>query len=154
MSRKLAVFLAVAAGVLPAAAGCSSSAAVSGSVTYEGQPVARGAITFLPEDGRGPSCGGPIVDGRYRVEGATPGKKIVQIVGVKAVRFAQSSEEMERAAKEAAAKGDTSGIIERTDVIDAGAEGNNGVVDLAAGEQTLDFPLQRSAKSPGGAGGS
>ena len=146
MTRKLALFLTVAAAsLLPIAAGCSSSAAVSGSVSYEGQPVANGAIAFLPEDGRGPTCGGPIVEGRYRVEKATPGKKIVQIVGVKAVRFARSSEEMERAAKEAAKKGDASGIIERADVIAADAEGNNSVVELTLGEQTLDFQLKQPA---------
>ena len=52
---------------------------------------------------------------------------------------------MERAAKEAAAKGDVTGIVDRADVIPADAEGNNTVVELKLGQQTLDFHLKRPA---------
>lgn len=145
MRCKLPVLLTLVAAGLLAAAGCSQSAVVSGSVSYEGQPVANGAISFLPEDGRGPACGGSITDGHFRVDKIPPGRKTVQIVGVKAVPFARSSEEMARTAKEAAKKGDTTGIIDRADVIPADAEGNNRIVELAPGEQTLDFHLMRRA---------
>jgi hypothetical protein len=65
MHRTLAASLILgAAGLLPVATGCSRLASVSGSVSYEGKPVAKGAISFLPEDGRGPACGGPNNDGQ------------------------------------------------------------------------------------------
>ncbi len=124
-------------------AGCGSFTAVNGTVTYEGQPLEKGSIAFLPVDGLGPSAGGLIVNGRYRVEHLTPGKKIIQIVGVKAVRFARSSEDMARLAKEAAARADTTGIIERADVVPADAQGNNVTIVLKPGRQTMDFHLQR-----------
>jgi hypothetical protein len=85
MNRRLIALLAASA-VLPClAAGCGNPAVVSGNVTYEGKAVDDGSIVFLPEDGGGPTCGGPIAAGQYRVPCPTPGKKIVQIIGVKKV---------------------------------------------------------------------
>jgi hypothetical protein len=55
---------------------------VQGTVTFDGQPVDHGAISFDPADGRGPNTGGEITDGNYDLSGnagATPGKKIVRI---------------------------------------------------------------------------
>ena len=66
--------------------GCKPSTVASGRVTYEGQAVRKGSILFQPADGHGASCGGPIIDGRYRLE-VTPGKKTVEILGVKTVRY-------------------------------------------------------------------
>jgi F420-0:gamma-glutamyl ligase len=77
------------------------------------------------------------------VEKLPPGRKVVQIIGVRKVPFARSSEDMARAAKEAAKKGDTTGIIDRADTIPADAEGNNRTVEVVAGEQTMDFTLTR-----------
>jgi len=146
MNRRLIALLAASA-VLPClAAGCGNPTVVNGNVTYEGKAVDDGSIVFLPENGGGPTCGGPIAAGQYRVACPTPGKKIVQIVGVKKVNFAKSSEEMERAAKEGIAKGDDTGIIDRTDVIPANALGNNTVVEVKPGPQTLDFHLKPPAR--------
>jgi hypothetical protein len=41
----------LAAGVLVAAAGCSSRATVSGKVTYKGKPVVWGTVTAIASDG-------------------------------------------------------------------------------------------------------
>ena len=130
--------------LLPLVAGCGSSeSVVSGSVTYDGQAVQKGSILFQPLDGEGSSCGGPIVDGHYEIE-TTPGKKVVQVVAVKAVIYARRSPEEElRLAQEAAARGDASGVIDRADLIAPDAEGNNAKVDVQAGQQTLDFHLKR-----------
>src|SRR5882672_87624 len=57
---------------------------VSGTVLFEGKPVEEGIIAFVPADGKGPTTGGPISDGRYDLTGdarATVGEKIVRIVG-------------------------------------------------------------------------
>lgn len=67
--------------------GCGSSgpqqAALSGSVTYDGTPVADGRITFIPTAGtKGVSAGDVIKDGKYSIpadKGPTYGKYRVEI---------------------------------------------------------------------------
>jgi hypothetical protein len=133
-----------------AAAGCAdSTASVSGTVTYDGQPVGNGMVTFLPADGKGPSAGGKIADGRYTVDGLTPGPKVVQVVAVKAVPFARSTEEMAQRAAANKAKGDGSGLIDPADTIPADAEGNNATHEVKPGKQTLDLDLKKPVKSRG-----
>jgi len=66
--------------------GCSGSGnTIEGNVTYDGQPVERGSITFEPASGTGPSAGGAIQNGRYEIvaEGVTPGEMIVRISAVR-----------------------------------------------------------------------
>jgi len=139
---------AALAVVLIAGCGGGSGGTVSGAVTYDGQPVGDGTITFLPADGKGPTVGGPIAKGVYLVD-VPPGPKIVQITAVKAVKFAQSSEEMARQAAERKAKGDPTGLIESADVIPANAGGNNAAVDIKPGRQTHDFALTKPDKPAG-----
>jgi hypothetical protein len=127
-------------------AGCGNSTSVSGHVNFDGKAVGNGSITFLPADGLGPVAGGPINDGQYEIAVLAPGKKIVQIIGVKKINFAVSNAEMQRQAKENAKRGDTTGIAERADEIPADAEGNNRQIDLPAGKQTLDFDLKARKK--------
>src|SRR5690348_15899780 len=87
-----AVILAAAAVFL---SGCgSSTATVTGEVTYDGKPIGDGYITFTPTDGKGKDAGGPISAGSYRVAGMPPGPNLVQVVAVKKVNFASTSEEM------------------------------------------------------------
>jgi len=104
--------------------------------------MAKGNITFLPADGKGPSAGAAITDGQFHVDGLTPGKKIVQVVGEKGVQFARSSEEMARTAQQGAPRADTTGIVERADTIPPDAEGNNVEVEIKPGQQSLDFKLK------------
>jgi hypothetical protein len=134
--------------VVLAAAGCGEPAAsISGAVTYDGQPVGRGWVTFAPTDGVGPVVGGPITGGRYSVAGLPPGRKVVQVVAVKAVPFARSSEEMARRAAENKAKGDGSGLIDPADEIPADADGNNATHEIKPGAQTLDLHLKPSRRA-------
>jgi hypothetical protein len=66
-------------------AGCGRSdglTAVSGTVSYDGQPVKKGTVTFLPADGNGPTAAAVIADGKYSVKVA-PGRKLVRIEGYK-----------------------------------------------------------------------
>lgn len=58
--------------------------AVSGAVTYDGQPVAKGAINFAPADGNGPTAAAIIADGKYSTK-IMPGKKKVRIESFKVV---------------------------------------------------------------------
>jgi hypothetical protein len=129
------------------AAGCGGSAAsVSGEVTFNGEPVGDGFITFLPEDGKGPSAAGPIEGGRFALDNLMAGPKVVKIEAVKKVPFARSSEEMAKRAAVNKFVGDGSGLIDPADVIPRNAEGNNTKVDIKPGNQTHDFHLKSSAK--------
>jgi hypothetical protein len=142
--RSLVPAVVVAAGLL---AGCGASeVTVSGEVTYDGQPVGDGYITFTPTDGKGNDAGAPITGGRYTISGLPPGPKVVQVIAVKKVNFASSSEEMMQRAAEARKSGDHSGLVDPADTIPANAEGNNVTVELKAGAQTLNFALKPPAK--------
>jgi hypothetical protein len=74
--------------VLPAACtGCGNGKVeVRGTITVDGQPIDEGMISLEPADGLGPTTGGLIKEGKYALTGiaaATPGKKIVRIVGLR-----------------------------------------------------------------------
>jgi hypothetical protein len=143
--RALAAVIVTAAvlGLLP---GCgSSTATVSGEVTYDGQPVGDGYVTFTPADGKGKDAGGPITGGHYEVTGLPPGPKIVKVIAVKKVNFASSSEEMMRRAAEARKAGDHDGLVDPADTIPANAEGNNAAVELKAGANKHDVHLHKPA---------
>src|SRR6188474_2203623 len=55
---------------------------LAGDVTFEGQPIDLGSISFIPQGGNGPHSGGVITDGKYAVpeeKGATAGNYRVEI---------------------------------------------------------------------------
>ena len=88
--QSVPVLIAAAASALAATAGCTDSGPeqyqVSGTVTYEGQPVPAGAIYFEPvaADRIAPSGYGLIRDGTFRTQpgrGAPPGRCTVRIRG-------------------------------------------------------------------------
>jgi len=68
--------------------GCDTgvgTAEVEGTVTFDDQPV-DGSIVLEPADGKGPSAGGKIEQGKYRLSGeggVMPGKKTVRITAVR-----------------------------------------------------------------------
>ena len=84
---------------LPWLAGCGSAlpetALVEGKITYAGQPVTFGEITFYPQHGR-PATGRIQPDGSYRLttfsegDGALLGKHTVTI---KAVKFPEPADQ-------------------------------------------------------------
>jgi hypothetical protein len=137
-------FFFLLAFLLPACGGNLSS--VSGEVSYEGQPIEKGWINFAPADGKGPTAGRPITNGKYEISGLLPGMRIVEITAVKRVPFARSSQEMARRAEQDRARGDNTGLIDPADVIPPEAEGNNATVELKPGAQTLDFALRKPGK--------
>lgn len=68
------------AWVVSLAVGCSGDGLLSstGSVSYDGKPLAAGAIAFHPEDSRLAPHGGQIIAGRFRVR-TPPGRYRVDI---------------------------------------------------------------------------
>ena len=80
MRRVASMSWIVATAAIVAALGCGPTmSTVSGTVTFNGEPVAKGAISLFPSDGKGAPVGGLITDGRYSVSGVAPGEKLVQL---------------------------------------------------------------------------
>lgn len=142
-SRFAAAFVAVGLSLSAVGCGDSSLGTVSGTVSYEGTPIEKGSINFLPTDGKGASAGGEIVAGKYEVAEVPPGPKIVEVIAVKDVQYAVSSADMAARAAEAAKRGDNSGLIEPADVIPPNAVGNNATHAITAGDQTLDIVITK-----------
>lgn len=126
----------VACGLLALAAGCGGprTGTVRGRVTYAGAPVPLGTIAFLPTDGRGPACGGPIRDGAFTVSGIPPGPKLARVRAVPAEAAIHDSRQMLDATAAAAADAFASLPIAR-------AAGNDVPVTVAPGTQVVDLPL-------------
>ncbi len=119
--------------------GCSHSgpqrAAVRGKVVVDGQPMAEGSISFLPTEGAtGPSAGGIIRDGEYRIpaaSGPVVGRSRVEIRG-----FRQTGKTVRDVWKPG------QNVAER--VIALGPEFNDRSTltrDIQAGDNQLDFDL-------------
>jgi hypothetical protein len=79
-------FLVVVFGLMLLGVGCDDAETtgnpVSGTVTFQGQPLDQGSIQFLPAAGQGTFSGGPIKDGQYKVpakQGLEPGQYEVRI---------------------------------------------------------------------------
>jgi hypothetical protein len=77
--------LLLGAAVL-ALAGCGGPS-VEGKITYAGEPIESGAITFVPtEGGKNQAGGAPIIAGKYKIPAGTapkPGTYRVEIIGRK-----------------------------------------------------------------------
>lgn len=129
--------------VLAALAGCGSAggkASVSGSVTYEGQPVASGEITFSPADGKGPTASGPISGGSYSVADMTPGPKVVLISSVAEVPRVMSTEDFAKAAQSGVKAAPPAANLVPPDAV-----GNGQTIEIKAGSQKQPFALKKPA---------
>jgi hypothetical protein len=126
-----------------AAIGCSDGASVSGDVTYEGKPVKKGYISFIPADGQGPTVAAPISDGHFSVSNVRPGPKIVKIEAAdNAGPSIHSTEDMKKMSEEMKDKVGPTGIIS-TETVPADAIGNNATFEVKSGSNTQDFPLKK-----------
>ena len=80
------VFLAIL--VVGNTAGCRAkkliTVTVTGKVTVDGEPIEKGSIMFMAEDGQTATGGGAILNGTYTAE-VPPGKKRVLVSGGKVV---------------------------------------------------------------------
>ncbi|MBA4190200.1 MAG: hypothetical protein C0467_19620 [Planctomycetaceae bacterium] len=75
--------------VLGVVTGCGGGGSdlgdLSGAVTYDGKPVEDGAISFIPVDGKSPTAGGTIKDGKYTATKVPVGATKVSITAVKVI---------------------------------------------------------------------
>ncbi len=83
-----ALLTCLSIGAIQVLSGCAPAGPVvahlSGTVTLDKSPVAKGTIIFVPADGIGPAGGGPIKDGKYSAD-IHPGPKTVEIRSPKKV---------------------------------------------------------------------
>jgi hypothetical protein len=80
---RAAGFFLLGAAVATGCGGGGGTGDVSGTVTYDGKPVEQGSISFVPADGKGPSAGGAIKDGKYEASKVPAGTAKVIINGAK-----------------------------------------------------------------------
>jgi hypothetical protein len=117
-------------------AGCQKVDSISGSVTYNGEPVQKGAITFASADGSGPGFGAMVEDGKYTTDRARRGAHVAQVRGV-TDRPVLSKEEFLNRADRHHVRYDLP-----TDYIPEDAEGNNQTVDIQGGSQAFDIAIK------------
>ena len=67
--------------VLLTVLGCGGAPSINGTVTYEGEPIRRGSISFAPSNGQGAPVAAAITDGSYRIPEARVGSMRVAISG-------------------------------------------------------------------------
>jgi hypothetical protein len=128
--------------VLVGLLGCGAKQAqVSGTVKFEGEPVAKGYISFLPDDGEGSTAGGTIEDGKYSVSGMAPGRKKVHVT-------LDAQEDAEASAKERGRSDRTKEMRNRgrraaPDAVPKKLDGNDQVFELSTGGQELNLELAK-----------
>ncbi len=88
MRFQVAAVIAMFVVALAASSGCGDKGpatyAVTGTVTFNGAPLAAGQIAFMPADNRVAGTGGEIVDGKFSLQSAA-GEKIVEITATREV---------------------------------------------------------------------
>jgi hypothetical protein len=76
----------VCIAVLTGCKGGDERLAISGTVSYKGNPIQEGSIEFVPHPGVKTQSGGPITNGRFRIpasHGLEPGNYTVKISSMK-----------------------------------------------------------------------
>lgn len=118
--------------------GCGESrTTVAGKVTCNGEPLKYGHILFEPIDANGEIPGGAdVLNGEYKVDRITPGRKRVLIKSRPGPRLvAATASEREHVE-----------LVPPTDSIPATAEGNRTEVEVRRGDQHLDFDVKYQPK--------
>ncbi|MBM3965186.1 MAG: hypothetical protein FJ308_09005 [Planctomycetes bacterium] len=139
------LFAAAICVAIVASVGCSSTTAtIYGTVTFEGQDVEKGMMTFTPADGSGSVVGCDIKNGKFYAKGVTPGRNVLLVTAVKQVTFARSSEEMAQMAQGPAAQEGIVGLIDPADLIPSNAEGNNQIHTFQTGSNQLELAIKKS----------
>ena len=111
--------------------GCSETApSLSGTVTYNGAPVADGYVTFSPT-GSGTSFAAKITGGKYNADKIYTGQ-------FQALVTASPNAPAPRTREEAAAQRPAA---TPAPAIPENAQGNGRTVEITGGQQTLDFAL-------------
>ena len=137
--RRTVVLLLVLA--LVACAGCQPKTSLHGTVSYNGEPVEKGSVTFLSNDGKGRGFGAQVRDGSYDAEKIELGKHIAVVRGIEKSGPISKDESIRQREQ----RNNPHGLA--IDYIAEDATGNSQTVDVVGGEQVLDFVLQGPPRS-------
>lgn len=122
----------LAALTIVLAAGCGDGTyPVRGTVTFDGQPVPEGTISFVPDDPALAPDAGPIEDGRFNVF-VKPGPKRVEIRASRPVQFPDPNDPDAAALREDYIPARYNSSTELTAEVTAGG-GNEFTFDLHSG---------------------
>jgi hypothetical protein len=117
--------------LLPLLLGCrSSETAVSGTVTVNDLPLERGYITFFPVEGTKAVRGAEIIDGTYHVEAMSTGRRRAVISATPEVQVAANGSSPA-----------TLKIMPTANAISPHTKGNQQVIEIRPGKQTIDLAL-------------
>ncbi|MDX2038749.1 MAG: hypothetical protein SFX72_19035 [Isosphaeraceae bacterium] len=158
MKARLTLAIALALPMMTIFSGCGDDSGlaqrspVSGKVSYKGQPLAKGLISFIPGAPDGRAATGQITDGKYQLttqdenDGAFPGTYTVTI----AARVVDMTQATEAAKK----KGATSAALPQDFAAKANKDAKNEIpekyslpttsglkAEVKAGSNTFDFDL-------------
>ncbi|UUO06586.1 hypothetical protein M4951_24990 [Blastopirellula sp. J2-11] len=134
----LALFCATVASIGCGGARTTFEVPVSGMVTVAGEPVTKGAISFVSVDGETPAGGGSIQDGVYRAQ-VPPGEKIVVIHGNKLVGQQKEFPDLEQSAMQ--------NIYQKVTPSDYGFKHLSPLkVTIDEAQEGLDFDLPKAKK--------
>jgi hypothetical protein len=128
-------------------AGCQqTTTTVEGNVTFRGEPVKNGSISFRPVDGGSPGFGAMIEDGHYIATDAIPGTMIATISGGEQGEVIQSRQQAMQRSAEERARDRQAMEAARQNSVRPGTPGNGKKVEIVLGRQTKDFDLDPPAQ--------
>jgi hypothetical protein len=122
-------------------AGCGQADSVSGTVTYNGEPVEMGSITFASADGSGPGFGAQVMNGQYTAEKVRRGPHVALVRGV----TEPSPVTREEFFQQRQQSDNKYGLP--VDYIPETAEGNGQTIEIEGGRQSLNFELKGPPRS-------
>jgi len=115
--------------------GCRQADSLSGTVTYNGQPVERGSVTFASADGSGPGFGAQVVNGEYKADKVRRGQHVAYVRGLTKPVVLTKEASIELREK----RNNRYGLP--VDYIPEDAQGNNQSFNIEGGAQTIDFDI-------------
>jgi hypothetical protein len=121
--------------------GCRQANSVSGTVTYNGEPVEDGSVTFTSADGSGPGFGAQVVNGQYKADKVRLGKHVASVRGLTKAPVLTKEESVKAHER----RDNRYGLP--IDYIPEDATGNRETFEIERGKQTLDFALKGPPRS-------
>jgi hypothetical protein len=135
-------FWLIAALVLVLTGGCfsDSTGTVTGTVSFNGQPLEQGLITFSPIGNKGGTAGGDILAGKFKVEGLVPAEYQVSVAAVPELKIVGPNDPE---AKRTLSDAEIRALI---DPLPPDTTGKEQPLQVKGGRQVLDFKLQSKSR--------
>jgi hypothetical protein len=158
MSRRIpiAVGLLACAAVLAPLVGCGSDDGlgkrytITGKVTYNGEPLKKGSIVFVPEKSDGRGASGQVVDGEIRNmttqdagDGVLEGKYLVGITAMEDVDLTKDMAKYQGGAPDPVSQAKIMNKAKKLIPEKYATPAKSGLTaEVSASSRTFDFPLK------------